>query len=145
MTPLLGNPAYAPRPVDISYSGAAFQEFLAMRSGSDLFHMSSSDQVQQNLLFLNTGPNQIPGLIVMKLDAHGHHYQGYQHILVVFNATNSPVTFSSGLLVGEPLQLHPVQQHSKDPIVRQSRFDVRAGAATVPALTTAVFVAALGH
>ena len=49
--------------------------------------------MQQNLTFLNTGPNQTPGLIVMKLDANGGNYGIYKHIVVVFNATNAPVNF----------------------------------------------------
>jgi pullulanase len=39
------------------------------------------------------------------------------------------------------LHLHPVQRNSSDPTTRQSAFDSKAGTATVPALTTAVFVA----
>jgi hypothetical protein len=38
------------------------------------------------------------------------------------------------------LQLHPVQRQSNDPTVRQSTFNPQSGTATVPALTTAVFV-----
>jgi len=48
----------------------------------------------------------------MKLDANGYPYEGYKHILVVFNATNSSVTFTDSRLQGQPLYLHPVQQRS---------------------------------
>ncbi len=133
MTPLLGNSAYTPLPANIGYSGAAFRELLEIRSSSDLFHMSTFEQVQQNLSFLNTGANQIPGLIVMKLDSSG------RHIVVIFNATNSSVTFTDSRLQGLSLHLHPVQQHSADPATRQSTFNSQQGSATVPALTTAVF------
>jgi hypothetical protein len=34
-----------------------------------------------------------------------------------------------------------VQQNSSDPATRQSTFNAKTGTATVPALTTAVFVA----
>ena len=44
-------------------------------------------------------------------------------------------------LQGLALHLHPVQQNSGDPITRQSTFNSKTGTATVPALTTAVFVA----
>jgi pullulanase len=140
MTPLLGNSAYTPLPANIGYSGAAFRELLQIRSSSDIFHMATFAEVQQNLTFLNTGPNQTPGLVVMKLDANGHHYEGFEHILVVFNATNSSVTFTDSRLQGLGLHLHPVQQHSSDPVTRQSSFNSQQGSATVPALTTAVFV-----
>ncbi len=140
MTPLLSNSAYAPGPANVSYSGAAFQELLQIRYSSGLFHMRSFAEVQQNLVFLNTGPSQTPGLIVMKLDANGQRYEGYKHLLVVFNATASTVTFTNSVLRGAGLHLHPVQRASHDPVTRLSTFDSRGGSATVPALTTAVFV-----
>jgi hypothetical protein len=60
--------------------------------------------------------------------------------LVVFNGTNEQVTFSDSNLQGIHLHLHPVQQGSSDILTRQSKFDSKHGAATVGALTTAVFV-----
>jgi hypothetical protein len=36
--------------------------------------------------------------------------------------------------------LHPVQQHSADPIVGQSSFNSQSGTVMVPALTTTAFV-----
>ncbi len=141
MTPLLSNPAYTPLPGNIAYSGAAFEELLKIRYSSRLFRMSSNDEVQQNLSFLNTGPSQIPGLIVMKLDANGGDYGVYKHIVVIFNATNAQATFTDSRLQGLKLHLHPIQRNSDDPITRQSTFNVKQGAATVPALTTAIFVA----
>jgi pullulanase len=141
MTPLLSNPAYTPAPANIAYSTAAFQELLKIRYSSSLFRMSTFQQVQQNLTFLNTGPNQTPGLIAMKLDANAGNYGPYSHIVVLFNATNASVTFTDSRLQGLHLHLHPVQRSSSDPITRQSSFDSKAGSATVPALTTAVFVA----
>jgi pullulanase len=141
MTPLLSNPAYTPLPTNIAYSAAAFSELLRIRYSSRLFRMPTFDEVQQNLTFLNTGPNQTAGLIVMKLDANGGHYGIYKHIVVLFNAANASVTFTDSRLQGLALHLHPVQRSSSDPATRQSTFDSKAATATVPALTTAVFVA----
>ena len=140
MTPLLSNPAYTPQPQDIAHSSSGFQEFMQIRYSSGLFRMASFAEVQQNLTFLNTGPNQVPGLIVMRLDANSGNYGLYQHILVVFNATNEQVTFSDASLQGLHLRLHPVQRGSSDSLTRQSSFNSKAGTATVGALTTAVFV-----
>ena len=141
MTPLLSNPSYTPLPANIAYGGAAFQELLKIRYSSGLFRMPSFAEVQQNLSFLNTGPSQIPGLIVMKLDANGHDYGSYKHVVVVFNATNARASFTDGRLQGLALHLHPIQRASSDPITRESTFDSKHGTVTVPALTTAVFVA----
>jgi pullulanase len=140
MQPLLSNGAYSPQPQDISLSGAAFQEFMQIRYSSDLFRMSTLDEIQQNLSFLNTGTKQTPGIIVMKLDANIGNYGQYKHVVVVFNATNAEATFTDSRLVGLELKLHPVQQKSSDKTTRESTFDSKTGAATVPALTTAVFV-----
>jgi pullulanase len=141
MTPLLSNSAYTPLPANIAYSEAAFQELLRVRSSSDLFHLATFEEVQKNLAFLNTGSNQTPGLIVMKLDAKDRNYGIYKHIVVLFNATNASLTFTNARLQGLPLHLHPVQRNSSDPATRQSTFNSKEGSATVPALTTAVFVA----
>jgi pullulanase len=140
MQPLLSKSGYAPAPTNISYTAAAFREFLQIRYSSQLFRMPSLQQVQQNLTFLNTGPNQTPGLIVMKLDANTGTFTGYQHLLVLFNATNASVTFTDAGLQGLNFSLHPVQQNSADAASQQSAFNSQQGSATVGALTTAVFV-----
>jgi pullulanase len=141
MQPLLANPALTPQPSDIGHSRDAFREFLEIRGTSALFRMHTLAEVQANLHFLNAGPSQKPGLIVMKLDANGGDFGRYQHIVVVFNATNAQVSFQDSSLLGLRLHLHPVQQHSSDPIVGQSSFAPQTGELAVPALTTAVFVA----
>jgi pullulanase len=141
MEPLLSNPAYTPLPANIAYTEAAFSELLTIRYSSGLFRMPAFEDVQQNLTFLNTGPAQTPGLIVMKLDANVGNWGRYKHIVVLFNATNAPVTFTDSRLQGLKLHLHPVQQNSSDPITKQSTFNSKTGTATVPAITTAVFVA----
>jgi pullulanase len=140
MTPLLSNPAYTPQPQNIAATTAAFQELLRIRYSSGLFRMATLAEIQQNLTFLNTGVSQTPGLIVMKLDGNGGNYGPYRHIVVVFNATNAQVNFTDTVLRGMKLRLHPEQRSSADPITRQSTFNSQQGTATVPALTTAVFV-----
>jgi pullulanase len=141
MQPLLANPALTPLPADIAHARDAFREFLEIRGTSGLFHMHTLAEVQANLHFLNAGPNQTPGLIVLKLDASGGDYGRYQHIVVVFNATNAQVSFQNSALAGLKLHLHTVEQNSSDPIVRQSSFNAETATLIVPGLTTAVFVA----
>lgn len=141
MQPLLANGAYTPQIPNIAFATEAYQEFMQIRYSSGLFRMATLPEIQQNLSFLNTGPNQTPGLIVMKLDANGRNYGPYKHIVVVFNATATQTAFTNAGLVGMNLGLDPVQRMSSDPVVRQSTFNPKTGTATVPALTTAVFVA----
>ena len=140
MQPLLANSALAPAPANISMAAEAFQMFLRIRNSSRLFHMRTLEEVQNNLHFLNTGASQIPGLIVMKLDARNEWYGPYNHIVVVFNATLNTVNFQSDELKSLGLRLHPLELQSSDPATRASSVDGRTGTATVQALTTAVFV-----
>ena len=140
MQPLLSTSSYTPLPANIASTTAAFQEFLRIRYSSGLFRMATESDIQHNLTFLNTGSSQTPGLIVMKLDQNAGQYNGFNHILVVFNATNATSTFTDTRLQGLHLHLHPVQQFSSDPTVRQSTFNGKQGTVSVPALTTAVFV-----
>jgi pullulanase len=138
--PLLANTSLKPTPQDIASVTDAFQEFLQIRYSTGLFRMATLDEIQSNLSFLNTGQSQIPGLIVMKLDDHGHNYGGAHHVVVFFNASNAPVTFTNAALAGMPLHVHPAQQLSSDPVLRQATFATKEGKATIPALTTIVFV-----
>ncbi|MGD0941272.1 MAG: pullulanase-type alpha-1,6-glucosidase [Terracidiphilus sp.] len=140
MQPLLANPALTPSPANISAAAEAFQMLLRIRNSSRLFHMGTLQEIQNNLHFLNTGATQVPGLIVMKLDAKGQDYGLYDHIVVVFNATLSTINFQSDELKNLGLQLHPLEFQSSDSATRASRVDGKTGTATVEALTTAIFV-----
>lgn len=102
--------------------------------------MRTLEEVQNNLHFLNTGTTQIPGLIVMKLDAGRQDYGPYDHIVVVFNATLNTINFQSDELKNLGLQLHPLETQSNDPATRASYIDGKTGTVTVQALTTAVFI-----
>src|SRR5258708_32332172 len=101
--------------------------------------MHTLAEVQANLHFLNVGPSQTPGLIVMKLDANGGHYGRSQHVVVVFNASNAAVSFQNSALTGLHLHIHPVQQHSSDPIVGKTSFNSANGTLVEPALRKALF------
>jgi pullulanase len=140
MQPLLANPALTPSPENISAAAEAFQMLLRIRNSSRLFHMSTLQEIQNNLHFLNTGATQVPGLIVMKLDAGRQDYGPYDHIVVVFNATLSSINFQSDELKNLGLHLHPLELQSSDSATRASRVNGKTGTATVEALTTAVFV-----
>jgi pullulanase len=140
MLPLLQNASLKPSPSDIRYTTSAFQDLLQIRYSSGLFRMQTFAEVQQNLTFLNTGQNQIPGVIAMRLNANGGNYGHYRQVLVVFNGTNASTSITDPSLHGIAFQLHPVLKGSTDPATRQSTFQPSSGTATVPALTIAVYV-----
>ena len=67
--PRLADPLLRPSPAELRGSVDAFEAMLRIRAGSPLFRLSSTDDVQARLSFLETdfGPNQTPGLLVMAL------------------------------------------------------------------------------
>jgi pullulanase-type alpha-1,6-glucosidase len=140
MRPLLVDPALKPGPDDIQDAVAHFREALAIRKSSQLFRLRTADDVNQKLKFYNTGPGQVPGLIVMGLaDADGSVDRRHDQIVVLFNATRVPQSFTAGDFAGRRFRLHPVQRNSHDPVVRTASFDRASGTFSVPARTAAVF------
>lgn len=138
--PLLENSALTPGVDQIRSARTAFREFLRIRSTSRLFRMESAAHIQRNLKFLNTGPKQIPGLIVMTLQADVDQYEPFRRIAVFLNARRELTHFQRDALAGAEWTLHPVQQNSEDPVVRTATLDGAGGTASIPALTAAVFV-----
>ncbi len=145
MQPLLANPALRPSSADILRTVAHFQEMLRVRASSPLFRLPTAAEVQQRLTFQNVGPDQIPGLIVMTLsDSGGSLDPNYDAIVVLFNATTETQVYPYDGMAGGAFALHPVLAASSDPLVQTAAFDSNAGAFSVPAMTTAVFVAGKG-
>jgi pullulanase-type alpha-1,6-glucosidase len=140
--PLLANPALKPARSDILDAVDHFREMLRIRNSSPLFRLRSGAEIKARLSFLNTGPNQVAGLIVMQLsDTTGANIdKHYKRIVVLFNANDQAQTFAAPGLQGLRLRLHPVQAFSADWRVRTSTFNRITGTFVVPARTTAVFV-----
>ncbi|MEJ2749379.1 MAG: DUF3372 domain-containing protein, partial [Anaerolineae bacterium] len=139
--PLLANGAITPTPDDILHTASHFQEMIRIRQSSPLFRLETAVSIQDRLTFYNTGPDQIPGLIVMSLsDRVGEDLDPDRDMIVVlFNVSTEEQTFTISEFAGDAFSLHPVQLESHDSVVRQARFDVESGAFVVPARTTAVF------
>jgi len=142
MQPLLANPDLNPGAADILQMADLYQELIAIRYSSKLFRLETFDDVQQRVAFHNTGPNQIPGLIVMSIsDKVGGEDldQDRDALFVLINANDQAQSFTIADAAGRYLSLHRVQQVSVDPVVRNSTFDRAAGTFVIPARTTAVF------
>lgn len=139
MAPLLANPDLAASPADIMNASAHVQEMLQIRFSSPLFRLRTADEIIERVTFLNTGVDQIPGVIVMRLsDAVGEEIDpNYSEIIVIFNAGVDDLSFSDAML-DEVYTLHPIQATSNDPVVREATYT--DGVLSVPARTTAVFV-----
>ncbi len=142
--PLLANPDIAPGPEHIQAAVSHFQEVLRIRKSSPLFRLQTAEEVMARVAFHNTGPGQVPGLIVMSIsDTVGEDLDpNYEQIVVLFNASPQAQSFTIADFAGMDFQLHPVQANSSDPVVRTASFDPQSGAFTVPGRTAAVFVVA---
>ena len=138
--PLLADPKLAPAKSDITFASAVFREFLQIRKSSPLFRLQTADQVKQDVSFLNTGPEQVPGLIVMRLSDAGDLDPNYKEIVVFFNARPEWEAFGDAALAGKDFRLHIIQQNSADDLVRNAAYDPSNGTFNIPPRTTAVFV-----
>lgn len=150
--PLLANPALKPTPDDIQKAVQHFRELLRIRRSSRLFRLRTMQEVVDRLSFPaitpasptpdSAAPEISPALIVMALDNRGlERGAKIEKILVAFNAAAAAQTFRVESLQGIAFKLHPIQAASHDPIVRTARYDRKNGIFSVPARTTAVFVA----
>jgi pullulanase-type alpha-1,6-glucosidase len=140
--PFLANPANTPDQEAVLLTVNHFREMLQIRRSSPLFRLQTAEQITARLQFHNTGPEQIPGLIVMSLDERtGEDLDpNYDQIVVLFNANDEAQTFTIGELAGMEMMLHPVLAASSNSLYTEMAYDVAAGTFTVPGRSTAVFV-----
>jgi pullulanase-type alpha-1,6-glucosidase len=143
MAPLLADPALAPTAADRLQAIRDFEALLRIRHSSPLFRLRSLEAVQGALRFHNTGPDQVPGLVVMTLTDTRHGEVGgqadiggpWETVAVLFNARPEPQSFDVPGLAGADLRPHPDQ-----PSRMAGRFE--AGRFHVPGRSVAVFVSA---
>jgi pullulanase len=115
----------------ISRASDHVKEMLQVRKSSPLFRMQTADEIMANVRFDNSGPDQIPGLIVMRLGA-----QEQSEMIVVINATRDRQSAPAPINV--QYQLHDSLRKSSDRVVRTATW--RDGNFIIPPLTTAIFV-----
>jgi pullulanase len=138
--PALADPNLKPTAKDIDGTFRHFLEMLVIRKTSGLFRLRSAEEIQKAVSFYNTGPSQIPGLIVERIIHTDRFCFPAAQAVVLVNATPQAQTFSDPAFRKQPLLLHPVQALSQDAVVRQSKFQASSGTFTIPARTTAVFI-----
>lgn len=113
----------------IGGTSAAYQDLQRIRTGEDVFSLSTAAQVQAKLSFPLSGEDETPGVITARLG----------DLVIVFNATPEQQEQKVGSLAGTAYALHPVQAKGADPVVKSSSYARTSGTFTVPARTVAVF------
>jgi pullulanase len=133
MRTLLGDPALQVDSDAILASRDHFLRMIAIRQSNPLFRLGSAAEIEQAVRFYNTGPDQIPGLIVEAI------VQGDQVVVVIFNATNKTQTVALPAdFPAVTLALHPLQANQNDYL----DVSVLGNTLSVPRMTSAVFVPA---
>ena len=140
--PLLADPALQPGPADIAEASRQADALLRIRQSTPLFHLGTAERVQQKVSFPASGPDQTPGVIVMRIDdtAGRRVDPSIKGLVVVFNASPEATTQRVPATRGQRFTLHPVQAEGSDPVVRTATHDRRTATFHVPARTVAVFV-----
>jgi pullulanase len=138
--PALADPNLEPTSQDIEGTFRHMLEMLVIRKTSKLFRLRTADQIKKAVTFYNVGPAQVPGLIVERIVNPERLCFPAAQAVVLVNATPQTQTFTETALAKQPLQLHPVQALSSDPVVRTARFQKSTGTFTIPPRTTAVFI-----
>jgi len=143
---IIGDATIAPAKADLDAAFAHFTEILEIRKSSVLFRLRTGDDVKQRVDFYATGDDFVPGLIVMTLAdgacAGADLDPAHDAIVVVINARPEAEDVTIAGLDG--FALHPVLAGSADSVVQGASFDDDSDTFSVPAWTTAVFVAPQG-
>ena len=142
MSPILANPLIKPDTGAIVGARDYVNDMLEIRQDSALFRLRTGDEVAKRLRFYNTGPQQIPGLIVMSLDGRVPLRNGdakYKSVVVLFNVDKVARTIAVPELAGRRLALHHVLRKAgggRD----IAAHDSAGGRFTIAPRSTAVFV-----
>jgi pullulanase-type alpha-1,6-glucosidase len=138
--PALADPNLKPSAKDIEGTYRHMLEMLVIRKTSGLFRLRSADEIKKAVSFFNVGPDQVPGLIVERIQNTGRSCFPVSEAVVLINASPQKQVFTGAVFKQQPLLLHPVQLLSQDPVVRTSKFQRSTGTFTIPPRTTAVFI-----
>ena len=143
LAPLLADPAVKPTGAEIRFTRDALLDLLRIRGSSTLFRLRTADEVAARLTLPNTGPTQVPTVLVGLLDGRGHPGAGFEAIVYLINVDKLAQRVTVDAAKGQPYMLHPVQQSAQaadQRLAREASFEAASGSFTVPARTAAVFV-----
>ncbi|MCU6500560.1 DUF3372 domain-containing protein [Rugamonas sp. A1-17] len=144
MSPLLANPLLKPDSTAIVSARNAVNAFLAIRQDSSLFRLRTARDVSERLRFYNTGPQQVPGLIVMSIDGQQpRHYEGarYKMVVAVFNVDKVGKSIAVPELAGRKLAVHRILLNADGGRnARVGNYSPVGGKFTVAARSAVVFV-----
>ena len=132
---LLADERIGVGPSEVAAASERFRAYLRVRDAEPLLRLRTGQAVRENVHFLNTGPDQTPGLIVMALGPNPK----APDLVAMFNARADAALF--GMPDADAYAPHPLLAMSGDPALRAAGpAQGETPALAVPARTTAVFV-----
>ncbi len=142
----LENPLLRPDADDAAFATAAVQDMLRVRADTPLFRLRTAEDVLARLAFHHTGADATPGVIVLELrddlDGLPDLDPAVDRVVVVFNASPERVNLTVPDAAGHYWRVHEELREGADAeTLRGAAIYAGSGRATVPAWTTAVFVA----
>lgn len=146
MQPLLADPSIQAGEEAITATTMRFQDMLRVRYSTPLLRLRTAEDINARMAFHNTGPDQMPGVIVMSInDTVGDDLDAnYDMVLVVFNGMPDTLEYTADDLAGLAWELHPVLADGHDDVLTTASADGDTGTFTVPAYSTAVYVVPQG-
>jgi pullulanase/glycogen debranching enzyme len=142
MRPRLATPALKPAPEHIDWTRRAFLDLLRIRDSTPLFRLRTADAIVQRLSLPNTGPQQVPTVLVGLLDGREFAQARFARLVYAVNVGVNEERLALPELAGTAWQLHPVHT-AADAADRRAAEQARLdsdGLLTVPARTAVVFV-----
>ncbi|HEX4858181.1 MAG TPA: alpha-1,6-glucosidase domain-containing protein [Usitatibacteraceae bacterium] len=139
----LNDPRILPTGTEIRWTRDAFLDLLRIRASSTLFRLRSAKDIEQRVTMLNTGPDQVPGLLAAHIDGAGYPGAGYSGLAYFINAAPHAVQVKLPRAGAGRFVLHPLllRAGAADARVRKlARFDAPTGVFDIPARSAAVFV-----
>ena len=120
-----------------------------MDAGKNLFFVNfeglnvrSAEDIQSRLTFHNTGPDQVPTVLVGHVDGNGYASANFKELVYLINVDKTAQTLTLDALKGKSFVLHPVHRASAaaDRRAQTATYEANTGVFSVPARTAVVFV-----
>jgi len=116
-----------------------FREQLGIRYSTPLFRLQNADEIHQRVAYHNTGPDQVPGVIVMTVSdgrcAGEDLDSNIDGLIVLFN---SHIESQTVALPEENMSLHSILAGGADDVV--SDVNINGKRVSIPALSSVVLV-----
>jgi pullulanase-type alpha-1,6-glucosidase len=139
----LNDPRINPTKKEILWTRDAFLDLLRIRASSTLFRLRSAKDIEQRVTLLNTGPDQVPGLLGALIDGAGYAGANFKRVAYFINAAPVPATLVVPHTASSDFELHPVhraQTGADKRVQREAKFDAVRTTFRIPARSAVVFV-----